>query len=475
MDKKLLFCTLFLCQACTVGPDYQAPDMPEDLQIAETLSLNGKHTDIPQNWYECFQNPELNRLIETALQNSPTIESSIAKLRQARSLAAVNRATYLPMLNADAEYEWNKSSRNIGLSTDTHDLKLGFDASWEIDLWGAGRRLNEQSARQIEQAFYNLSNIKTVLAAETAVTYFQLLTEKEKLRIAKENLVLQEEIFRTVSQKFQSGLTDSASYRQALYAVDNTKSLLPAMEYQIEAYQNALAVLLGVLPNKLPIDKHAVFNPVQKVYAYDLEQLYSLPSNIIRTRPDVRAAERALAAQNAAIGQAVAALYPNVSISGLFGFEADTGSKVFHSDSQTYGYVPTLSLPLWNWNKLQNEISYQKDIKDEVFQTYRQTVFKAVEELGNAVKAVQTEYKANKNKRAAAQNMRQAFNDLREQYNSGLIEFSALLTAEQNLLTAQTDLISSNGMIYQNIIAFYKAAGGGYASTSTTDKSSDNN
>lgn len=190
--------------------------------------------------------------------------------------------------------------------------------------------------------------------------------------------------------------------------------------------------------------------------------LFNLPSDIIRSRPDVKAAERNLAAQNAAIGQAVAELYPNLSISGLFGLQSSAGSKLFNSDSKAYGYTPASVMPLFNWNKLKNNVELQKQIKAESYEAYRQTILQAVEDLSNAITSTQKEYAANKARQAAVYRMRKAFTAMREKYQNGLIEFSDLLKTEQDLLQAETDLAASNGAIYQNIIAFYKATGGGY-------------
>lgn len=463
MFKHSWLIPLALITACTVGPDYKRIDVFEDTQISQSLKLTGHDLSISPKWYEQFGDEKLNSLIFCSLNNSPTILGGIEKLRQARSIAAINRVEYLPMLNADGKYDFSKVSKNIAYAADTNYFQLGLDATWELDIWGAGRRLNEKSMAEFEQASYSLHNLKVLLTAEVANTYFLLKTSQEQLRIAQNNLALQRDIFQTVKQKYDAGIADSAAYNQARYVVETTKALIPQLEYQIEAYKNALAVLAGVLPDDLPVNVlEKKNNPVNRAYQYNTRQLYELPAGIIRSRPDVKAAERGLAAQNAAIGEAVAELYPNVSISGLYGFQSSAGSKMFNHNSQVYGYVPSVSLPLFNWNKLQNNIQLQKEIKGETFQNYRQTVLQAVEELGNAMTAVEKEYVRNRSQRNSVYNMQQVLSAMRDKYENGLIEFSDLLKTEQDLLQAQTTLAASNGAIYQNIIAFYKATGGGY-------------
>ena len=204
-------------------------------------------------------------------------------------------------------------------------------------------------------------------------------------------------------------------------------------------------------------------NIIKKAYKYDINSLYNLPASVIRNRPDVKAAERALAAQNAAIGQAVAELYPNVTLSAMFGLQSTAGSKLFNSSSQAYSYSPSLVLPLFNWGKLQSNVKLQQYIKEETLENYRQTLLSAVEDLNNAITAAQKEATKNKYLKKATANMRTALNNIRRKYENGLVDFSQLLQTEQDLLAAENTLAVSNGALYQNIIAFYKAAGGGYS------------
>lgn len=463
MYKYVLLSFVVWLASCTVGPDYTRPEFYEDKQIAQSLHLNNKDVKISQNWYEEFQDDHLSELIRHVINNNPSIQIGIERLRQARSVAAINRAQYLPMLGASAKYDWARASKNIGLSADTNYMQLGFDASWELDIWGAGRRLNEKSEALFEQAIYNLRQLKVVLTAETAQTYFQLKTAQEKLKIAQNNLALQRDIYQTVKQKYDAGIADAAAYNQARFVVETTKALIPQLEFEIEANKNALAVLAGTLPDKLPVNvlNHKK-NPINTAYQFDRQKLYNLPAEIIRSRPDVQASERALVAQNAAVGEAVAALYPNVSVTALFGVQSKSGSKLFNSDSKAYGYVPSATLPLFNWGRLQNNIELQKQIKAESLQNYRQTILNAVKELADASKSVESEYDRNRAQRNAVYNMREVISAMKDKYENGLIEFSDLLKSEQDLLTAQTSLAESNGAVYQNIIAFYKATGGGY-------------
>lgn len=463
MRKMLMLSVSFLITSCTVGPDYIEPTVYEDKQIKEALKLSNTDLKISNTWYEQFDDEKLNTLINYALLNSPDILTSISKLRQARTLVQINKVAFLPMLNLNSEYDYVNPSKNIGLSADTDYFQIGFDASWELDIWGKGRRINEQTLAEFEQALYSLRNVKSMVVAEVATTFFELKTIHENLRIAYENIKLQQDIFDTVSEKYKAGLADSGTYHQAKYILDTTKAMIPTLESNETNLKNALAVLCGTLPDRLPVILSKTdTNPLRKAYKYNLKVLYDLPASIIRSRPDVKVAERTLAAQNAVIGQAIAEMYPNISISALLGYQSDKLSDIFSSDSKAYSYNPVLNLPLFNWNKLSENVTLQKQIKEENYQQYRQTILKAVEELNNATVAIQQELKTNQSQRNAVHSMQKVLKSMQQKYENGLIEFSSLLQTQQNLLKSQTDLANSSGNVFKNIVAFYKATGGGY-------------
>ncbi len=460
---KILFIFIFVLSACTLGPDFKRKDVYEDKQISDSLHLSGHTLKIDQKWYVDFHDDNLNALVAEALANNTDVIASIEKLRQARTLSKISKVTYLPMLSAQGGYDYTKASKNIGLSANSDYFTIGFDAEWELDIWGKGRRLNEQRQAEFEGVYYSLQNIKNIITAEVASTYFSLRTLQEKRRIALKNLKLQRDIFKTIEDKYQSGLSAESTYHQSAYLLKKTESMIPALNEQIEAQKNALAVLTGNLPNaidaKLETSKQ---NPIRQAYRYNLKNLFDLPSDIIRTRPDVKAAEKSMAAQNAAIGQAIADLYPNVSISALLGFQANNASDLFSSSSKTYGYNPSAVLPVFRWGQLQNAVNLEREKLQESYQNYRKTLLSSVSELSNAMTAVQKQYQANKSHQSAAAHMRKAFYAVKDQYDNGIVEYAVLLESEQDLLDAETDLAQSNGDIYQKLIAFYKATGGGY-------------
>lgn len=463
-NKYLPLFSFMLLASCTVGPDYKQPQFVTDDGIAQSLQLKNKALRIiPEDWYKQFNDQTLNYLIKNALAGSPSVQIAVQKLRQARTTLNINAGENLPELNLDAGYHYAKPSKNIGMAIKTNYYQTGLDASWELDIWGGGRRLTEASRAMFEAAAANLDNVRITLVSEVANNYTSLRTAQEQLRIAESNLKLQEEIMELVAEKHKFGLADDIALNQAQYAVETTKSLIPSLEYQVEAYKNALAVLTGVLPGQLTIALEPVGeNMVQRRFEYDLDNLFNIPAEVVRARPDVRIAEQNLIAKNAAIGQAVADLYPNVSISALFGYQSIRGTSLFTPSSEAFSYAPQITLPIFHWGQLVNNVKLQKEIKEEYVQTYKETLLNAVGEIKDAIVAVDKEYRKNLSDYNSVEHMQKVMDYTLAKYKQGLIEFSDQLTAEQSLLQAQLTLVESNGAIYKNIIAYYKALGGGY-------------
>ena len=244
--------------------------------------------------------------------------------------------------------------------------------------------------------------------------------------------------------------------------MQTTKALLPALEQQEESYKNALAVLLGVLPGSLTGLDDDGDNLIGRPFFFHVENLYNFPLAAVRNRPDVRMAENSLIAKNAAIGQAVAELFPNVSIGGVLGWQAKHFSGLGSSSAAAYGFTPAVSLPLFNFGHLINQVKLNREVKEEYVYLYKNTLLGAVEEVKNATVAVRKEYERYQALSKSVRNMQRVLSSMRDKYREGLIEFSDMLTTEQNLLTAQNNLAASGGTVYRNIITFYKAVGGGY-------------
>lgn len=461
LNKIAVMMLLVLCTSCMVGPDYQSPDAVKD-EIVQQQTSSDPERQISPTWYKAWKDENLNRLVTLGLQNNTDIQSAVSKIKQARAVLWMNGVQYLPAVNVQGAYNYQKGSRNIRYAENAHYYTAGFDAAWEVDVWGKGRRQFQSDEATQKAMSYNLKNVQAVVTAEIVLQYVQLTATKERLRLAQENAAKQRQILQNVQDQYHSGLADELTYQQAQYLYENTNSKIPEFQRDIEQYFNALSVLTGIYPSDLPYDKDSASPLFRRQCRLTERDLEKLPVDVIRRRPDVAAAEQNLIGQNAQVGVAVAELYPSVNLSGLWGFASQGGRQLFGSDSHTYNYAPMIQMPLLDWNKFQNNVRLQKYIREEYAQQYKAAVLKALSEIRDAMVQVRQNIRANQSQYAAMQAGQKMTAAAQDKYDSGLTDFTEVLTNQQNYIQAQDNYVLGKAAIFQSIIAYYKAAGGGY-------------
>ena len=462
MNNFYKFLPLLFLFSCTVGPDYVEPQFWRDEEIAKSLGVQNKNADVNVYWYKIFGDDNLNALVEEALRNGTDIKVATAKLRQSRYALKINKAAYLPMIDANGEYNYAYMPKYGEFGRDDDYFNIGFDALWELDVWGKGRREKESFQALFAAAANNLDNVKLTLTAEVALNYINMRIAQERLRISKNNLRLQEDIKKIVQNKYAAGVADVTDLDQAEYAVESTKSLLPDLAQQEIMYKNSLAMLLGKLPDEKSDLNDAKSNLAAKTFVFDLKNLQEIPIKSLRRRPDVKAAENMLISKNAEIGQAVAAIFPDISLQAAIGRQAHLLHNLDSSKYAAYSYLPSIDMPFFHWGELMNQIKQNKAAKEEYLYNYQKVLLTAVQEVKNAISAVEKEYDKNKALQKAEEKIGDVFENMKTKYKQGLVDFSDLLGSEQQLLEAQNNLVASNGALYQKIVAFYKSVGGGY-------------
>ena len=508
----------FWTVACSVGPDYERPEFFTDSELAEALRLpvlpgsgeavfmdesSGKASQSAEKrsktlktngeasfskrtssletdgavsfsqrtssaglkrapWTPLdFQDPVLNELLSVSFEGSPTLRQAIARLLQGRENLNIATAAFFPEIDAAGKYNFVKESKNMGYLMQQDYYQLGLDASWEIDIFGGTRRRREAAKANLNAALYSLKNAGVSLMAEVALTYVRLRTTEEQIIQLEENLRYQEQIYRLTADKYETGLASQIDVSQAAYLVENTRSSLPPLRYKREALKNSLALLAGKLPGQLDdiLNKKTV-NLINRPFEYDLQKLYDLPLSVVRNRPDVRAAEESLIAQNAAVGAAIADMFPKVSVSGLLGLQSLHSSDLFNKNSYGYSYVPEVSLPIFHFGALWGNVKLQEALKEEQKIAYEQALLSAAAQIRDALLALEAEQERNFAAREAYFQMREASDLTRNMYENGLVEYADVLDAEERRLSAQEQMITSNGALYEDIISFYKAIGG---------------
>jgi outer membrane protein, multidrug efflux system len=452
----------------SVGPDYVRPDttVNKDWNTKLKSDSNKKETvtDNLAIWWNALGDPKLSSLIERAEEGNLDLKKAQAKIREARARRGVAKAGFFPTLNATGSAKRSKSSDDSGGATG--DLyAAGFDASWELDIFGGVRRSTEAAQANLEASREDLRDVLVSLLAEVATNYVDVRTYQARLAVAEANLKSQEETYQLTVWQSQAGLSDELVVQQARYNLENTRSNVPTLRTGLEEAMNRIAVLLGEQPGKI----HEELTKRERIPVTPLDIAVGVPTDVLRRRPDIRKAERNLASQTATVGVAVADLYPKFTLSGTIGLEALSTGNLFSSGSRTYGFGPSITIPLFAGGSIRQNIEVQSALQEQYLIAYEKTVLNALEEVENALTACAEEQHRKQTLTDAAAAAKQAAELARNKYQSGLIAFSDVLDAQRSLLSFEDELAKSEGTVTTNLISLYKALGGGWKSAANNN------
>lgn len=469
--RKLLHGSVFagviltLCGCPAVGPDYVKPDTVSPPAWYHELQdgLTGAAID-PQvlaHWWTTLEDPALSSLMERAVSGSLDLKNARARVREARALRGISRSALFPQVNAAAAADkYDNSENGIGGGTEGELYSAGFDANWELDVFGGLRRAVEAAQRDLEASWENLNDVLVSLLAEVALNYTDVRTYQARLAVAAANIAAQEETFKFTSSRFDAGLSDELAVQQALTNLETTRSQIPSLKTGLIAANNRLSVLLGTLPgavNRELAESRPIPVPPVSVAV-------GVPADTLRHRPDVRRTERLLAAQTARIGVATADLYPKFFLTGTIGLESISAGDLFDSASQVWRIGPSVSWKLFDAGATRQRIEFQNALRDQVLNEYNATILQALEEVENALVAYAQEQFRRESLKAAVAAAQRAVLLAQDQYIAGLVDFNNVLIAQRSLLSLQDELALSEGQVTSNLVRLYKALGGGWTS-----------
>ena len=469
----------------SVGPDYEQPkaEIPElplpDAGLPTTnLTSVGEYvpaageadgrtlitTNSVSSWWRSFDDPVLTDLVTESVTNNLTFLMACERLEASRWHLQGAYAAFLPKVsfgaNATQMEKGPNTSSMAGTGRTLHrDLFAGgFDATWEIDIFGGSRRSTEMAWAEYEAAGWTLEDAYVSLTAEVAREYIQLRTTQQRLAVARTNLVLQTETYDIVKSRLDSGIGDQLAVSQSKYIVDQTRASIPPLLAQEEALKNALAILAGDMPGT----RHASLAECpDRTWLVAPSRLETLPLDLIRGRPDVRVAERKFAAQVAAVGVAESMWYPKLYINGSLGLESLKASKLVDRDS-LYGSIgPSVSWPIFQGGNVYANIKAEEARMNEAFLNYELTLEKAYGEVRDAYAAYTQEYHRYMALEGAVAAANDAVAISKDLFRTGLRDFTAVIDAQRSLLTLQEARVISRGQIAEHMIALYKALGGG--------------
>lgn len=457
-----------LLAGCAVGPDYRTPEVsaPATWHGAMKGGLKSVSPEAAQlaRWWNDLDDPHLSRLIEEAAANSLDLKLAQARLREVRARRGVSAADRFPTLNAGAGADRSRSSEEMGFGGGnvSEAWSAQFDASWELDIFGGRRRALEAATANLEASQEDLRDVQVSLLAEVALNYVELRSFQERLAIARKNLATQTETWQIARWRHEAGLTTQLDEDQARLNLEQTRAQLPTLQTGLEQSKNRLAVLLGRNPGEL-----AELETPASIPHIPAEVAVGIPAETLRQRPDLRRAERQLAAATAQVGVATAALYPNFSLSGTLGLQALSSANLLQASARMFSVAANAGWVLFDAGRIRQNIEVQNALQEQALIRYESAVLGALRDVENALVAYAEEQNRRVALAAAVQAAQSAAGIAASQYAAGLIDFQAVLDTQRSLLSLQDQLSQSEAAVTSNLARLYKALGGGWSTEST--------
>ncbi len=459
-----------MLNGCAVGPDYELPAKDTPASFAEAGRAEFSERALEADWWKSFNDAPLSALVEQALAHNYELQAAQANLREARALYLEAGLNLAPAITSRASY--TESKRSVGSMNNRafvpRELKLysaGFDAFWEVDFFGRVRRSVEASSDEVEAQQATLRDVSVSLIAEVARNYFQLRGLQRQLEVAEQNAETQAQTLELTRVRADNGRGTQLDVARAQAQLDGTRASIPSISAAIKRAIHRLSVLTGQMPAALTEQLH---NAMALPQAPELVAIGN-PSDLLRRRPDIRIAERELAAATARIGVATADLFPRVTFVGNISLEAMTLSGLGAAGSEAYSVGPRISWPALDLGKIYARIKAADARAEASLANYEQTVLNALEETENALVGYGEERKRREFLASAAAASEEAHRLARLRYQEGVSDFLTVLDSEARLRQDQALLAQSETATATALVAVYKALGGGWESVPNAD------
>jgi NodT family efflux transporter outer membrane factor (OMF) lipoprotein len=470
----LIASILILSGCAMVGPDYVRPKAPEpekwlDSGNPKIKSQEGKFSD----WWTVFNDPVLNELVQAAYQQNLTLQIAGLRIYEARAQLGIAFGFQFPQtqqgLGSGSLNQISKNAPNsAGADRYYSNYDIGLDAAWELDVWGKFRRAVQTGVANLEASIADYDDILVSLTAEVARTYVDMRTAEEGLAVARQNVEIQKRSLEIADVRFKAGAVTELDVTQARALLKSTESTIPGYETNIRRAKNALAILLGKLPGEID----AMLGGPGLIPQVPAEVAVGIPAELLRRRPDIRFAERQLAAQSAQIGFAKADLYPHFSLFGSLGFQTSSHtdfrsnnaqfSDLFKKDSITYSTGGGFNWDLFNYGRITNQVRVEDARFQELAVNYEDTVIRAAQEVEDAMVGFLNSQDAVFYLADAVKASKRSVELSMIQYREGLVDFQRVLDTQRGLTTQQDNLVFTAGSVGTNLVGLYRALGGGW-------------
>lgn len=458
--------TAILHAGCTVGPNHHAPDSSAPGKWSSSQAGLYPTSDVPADWWRNFKDPLLTKVIESAVRSNKDLEQAAARVREARALREVAASSMFPNIGSSASALKETISENgrlpagaiPAISKRRDVFETGFDASWEIDVFGGNRRRVEAADARVTGVEEAQRGTQVSVLAETARNYLELRGAQRQLAIIEKNLSLQQRTLDLTNDQLRVGTGTELEVARAEGQLRTTESRLPNLNAEIAAAAYRLSVLTGQQPGALLGDllKRAPLPAPPDIVPV------GLPSDLLRRRPDIRRAERELAAATADIGVAVADLFPKFSLTGAAGLEALHFSDLFQSGSATARLGPQIRWPIFQAGKIRANIKATKARADGAAAAYEQVVLTALAETETALERYGRELQTRAKLQSAVAANQRAVGLAKQRFEAGSGTLFEVIDTESRLLATESDLVQSETAVVTKLVAIYKALGGGW-------------
>jgi NodT family efflux transporter outer membrane factor (OMF) lipoprotein len=481
-----------MLSGCTLGPDFKRPDWASPAswfagpkEAVKPARSTPVAEPIDANWWSLFKDPILTGLEKRVAAENLDVKTAAIRMAESRAQLGVARAALFPTLNGNASYTRELASENgvfgliptaagangangatgnstggiQGTGLKPFDLyQGGFDSTWEVDLWGGVRRSVESASATSDAAKETERSVLLSSLAEVARDYMQLRGTQAQLSIARENVRTARQSLNLTQQRAAGGVTTDLDVANASAQLRTTLAQIPTLEQQEAQTINALSLLLGQPPNAL----RAELVTAKSIPPVPPRVPIGLPSELARRRPDIRQAEAQLHAATADIGVAEANFYPSLSLTGSFGLQSLQFKNAFNLNSKQYALGPGLTIPIFEGGQLRSTLQLRKAQQQEAAVNFQKTVLQAWHDVDNALTAYQAEQTRRDELVGAVAENRRALGLAQSRYQQGVADFLTVLVAQTNLLAAEQQLASSTTTVSSNLVALYKALGGGW-------------
>ncbi|MFM1848577.1 MAG: hypothetical protein RL417_2051 [Pseudomonadota bacterium] len=453
-----------------VGPDYNPPEPPAITGWVNIDTVGDSPSGAQSVWWSGFHDPKLVELIEAGLLGNLELKRAESRLREARAARRIAAAGFLPSVGAYGEYVRRDPSDTASESpfgpagTDLRsNYDVGFDAGWEIDIFGGTRREYEAATAEIEGSAAFRDGVRISLASEVAREYGALRSLEQRIAIAEQSIGIQRESLEIIDARFRAGVSSELDLAQARTELETTRARVPALRTELAATRYRLGILIGATVEEIDARIGGGAGPVvgaPLIPVYPSINAVNTPSEVLRRRPDIQRAERELAAATARIGVAAADLFPQFDLSGAFGFVSGKTAELFKTESRSWSFIPGIRWPIFNGGKLLAAVQIANERERQAFARYEENVLRAIAECESAFVAYREEQVRQEALRSALRASERALVLARDLYAQGVVDFLRVIDAERSNFLRADDVAQSEQALMNSIIAIYKALGG---------------